>query len=197
VEKTFRKDFGHLGWDEVYARQAQRAHLLDAWMDAACLGAGDHVLEVGCGPGHVSLALADRVGPGGIVYALDKSAEALAYLKGLQRERGIPNIHGICADAATVDTLKPSPDAALITMVLHHAEDPPGILGNVARLLPCGARVVVAEFHPDGPCEHRPPPSHRLAPEQVQAWCEDVGFAFERYRRQSPEHYMLVARRRT
>jgi ubiquinone/menaquinone biosynthesis C-methylase UbiE len=197
VEKEFRKDLAHVSWEEVYARQAQRAHLVGAWMDALRLGPGDRVLEVGSGPGHVSLALAERVGPNGIVYALDKSAEALAYLEALQRNRDFSNIQRICGDAATLDVLAPCPNAALITMVLHHAERPLAILGNVARLLPARTRVVLAEFHPGGPCEHGPPQSHRLAPEQLRAWCEDAGITFERYRRQSPEHYMLVCSRRS
>ena len=67
-------------------------------------------------------------------------------------------------------------DAALISMVLHHADDPAGILGNVAHLLGPGGPAVVAEFHPDGPCDQGPPREHRLTPHQVKAWCEAAGF---------------------
>lgn len=51
MEEPFRKDLTHLSWDEVYARQMTRAHLADEWMDSLQLKAGDHVLEVGAGPG--------------------------------------------------------------------------------------------------------------------------------------------------
>ena len=79
--------------------------------------------------------------------------------------------------------------------MLHHADDPAGVLGNVHRLLAPCARAVVAEFHPQGPCEQGAPREFRLAPEQVRAWYEAAGFAVLEYRRQSPEHYMFVVER--
>ena len=46
MEEPFRKDLTHLSWDEVYARQAKRAHLVGEWMDALRLKAGDRVLDL-------------------------------------------------------------------------------------------------------------------------------------------------------
>jgi ubiquinone/menaquinone biosynthesis C-methylase UbiE len=195
MEAPYRKDLGHLGWEQVFARQAQRAGLIDAWIDALDLEAGDRVLDVGAGPGFVSLALAERVGPGGTVYAVDRSADALAHLERLQGARGIGQIARITGDAAALDPACIRPDAALVTMVLHHADDPAAILRSVARSLPPGAPVVIGEFHPDGPCTGGPPRAERLAPAQVRAWCEQAGLDVTAYRRQTPEHYALVAKR--
>lgn len=194
MHTSFQKDLSHLTWDQVYARQATRAELIDAWLDALRLKSGDRVLEVGAGPGFVSFALAERVGPTGIVYALDRSADALAYLKRLQAERGIAQIQPMVADAAAVEPASLSPNKALITMVLHHADDPAGILRNVARCIPRGAPAVIGEFHPEGPCTGGPPREHRLAPEKIQSWCEQAGLAVISLRRQTPEHYMLFTR---
>ena len=102
MQETFQKDLTHLTWDEVYARQVQRAALIGAWMEALRLKKGDRVLEIGSGPGYVSLALAERVGGTGAVYAVDLSAEALAHLARLQKERGVSNIQRFVADAATL-----------------------------------------------------------------------------------------------
>jgi ubiquinone/menaquinone biosynthesis C-methylase UbiE len=195
MEEPYRKDLSHITWDEVFARQVRRAVLVEEWMDAMQLQSGARVLEIGAGPGYVSLVLADRVGPDGLVYAVDRSADALAYLERLQHERGLAQIQRVVADATTLDPGTLHPDSALVTMVLHHTDDPPGILSNVARLLPPGALAVVAEFHPEGPCEVGPPQTERVSPEQVQAWCEDAGFEVLTYRRQTPEHYMLIVQR--
>jgi ubiquinone/menaquinone biosynthesis C-methylase UbiE len=151
------------------------------------------VLDVGCGPGYVSLVLAEQVGPGGLVYAVDRSREALAHLEQLQTERKISQIARIAVDA--LDGKDLHPDSALVSMVLHHADDPAGVLGNVQRLLRPHARAVVAEFHPQGPCEQGAPREFRLAPERVQAWCEAAGFNVLDFRRQSPEHYMFAVER--
>jgi ubiquinone/menaquinone biosynthesis C-methylase UbiE len=195
VEDSFRKDLTHLTWAEVYARQEKRAPLMDAWMDSLHLKPGDHVLEVGAGPGFVSMALAGRVGQGGAVYAVDKSAEALTYLERIQKERAVPQIQRIVADAATFRPTDLSVHSALTTMVLHHAEDPVGILRSVFGLLLPGGFAVVAEFHPEGPSEQGPPAEHRIDPEQIRTWCESVGFAVLDYRRQSLEHYMVLIQR--
>lgn len=156
METSFRKDMSHLTWDEVYARQAKRADLVGGWLDALGLKPGDQVLEIGAGPGYMSLILAERVGRDGAVYAVDRSADALAYLERLQAERGIRHIRRIVADAATLEPTDLHPNSALITMVLHHADDPAGVLRNVARLLLVGALTVIGEFDPDGPGEHGP-----------------------------------------
>ncbi|MFY9600501.1 MAG: methyltransferase domain-containing protein, partial [Pseudolabrys sp.] len=195
MEKPFQKDLSHLSWDQVYARQARRAELISDWMEALRLKSGDRVLEIGAGPGYVSFALANRVGPAGIVYALDRSADALAYLERLQKERGVGQIQRIAADAATLERTDVQAHSALITMVLHHADDPAGILHNVARFVPLGAPVVIGEFHPEGPCEDGPPREHRLAPEKIKGWCEHAGLSVVGYRRQTPEHYVVIAQR--
>jgi ubiquinone/menaquinone biosynthesis C-methylase UbiE len=195
MEKAFRKDLSHLSWDEVYTRQESRAALIPDWLDTLRLKSGDRVLEIGAGPGFVSLALADRVGPTGVVYALDQSAEALAHLERRQRERGIRHIHRIVANAGTLQPDGVQVGSALITMVLHHADDPAQILRNVIRFVPPGAPIVIGEFHPDGPCAQGPPQNHRLAPEKVQEWCKKAGLAVVGYQRQSPEHYLVVAQR--
>ncbi len=164
-------------------------------MDALRLAPGSRVLEVGAGPGFVTIMLADRVGAGGIVYAVDISAEALSHLERLLPARALPQVRPILADAAKLGASGISPGSALISMVLHHAEDPPALLRSVAGLLPAGCPVVVAEFHPEGPGEQGPPAGHRIDPQTLRAWCEEAGFMVLEYRRQSPEHYMLLVRR--
>ena len=195
MDKPFQKDLSHLTWQQVYARQELRAGLVGDWLEALHLKAGDRVLEIGAGPGYVSFALAERVGEKGVVYALDRSADALAYLERLQNERGVAQIRRIVGDAATIEPASVPADCALITMVLHHADDPAGVLRNVARCVPPGAPVVIGEFHPQGPCTSGPPQDHRLSPEQIEGWCKQAGLVVVDYRRQTPEHYVLAAQR--
>ncbi len=194
MEQAFKKDMRNADWDKVYARQMRRAELVPDWMEAIRLKKGDRVLEVGAGPGFLTLLLADRVGSDGLVYAVDSSVDALAYLERRQNERGITHIRRIAADAATLDAdLKA--DCALVTMVLHHVNDAAALLRNLHRLLRPGALVVVAEFHPEGPCEYGAPREFRIAPAQVQKWLEAAGFLVVDYRHQTPEHYMVVGQR--
>jgi ubiquinone/menaquinone biosynthesis C-methylase UbiE len=196
METPYREDMSHTTWDKVFERQSHRVALLEEWMQDLEITPGTRVLDVGAGPGYFSLILAERVGPAGVVYAVDRSAEALDYLARLQHERGITNIQRIVTDITTMPAGTIRPQAALITMVLHHADDPRGMIAGAARQLSAEARAIVAEFHPEGPGEYGPPLSERIAPERVRPWCEDAGFEVLTYRRQTPEHYMWIVQKR-
>jgi ubiquinone/menaquinone biosynthesis C-methylase UbiE len=193
MDKPYGKDMSNAKWEEVFGRQAKRAALIDEWLDALRLKAGDRVLDIGAGPGYVSLALAERVGPTGMVYALDRSAEALAYLEHQQTERDVRQIERIVADAAAFDPAGIDAGAALVTMVLHHTDDPAEILRQVASCMPEGAPVLIGEFNPDGPGKFGPPQDRRLSPDLVQSWCEQASLSVTDLRHQTPDHYMIIA----
>jgi len=195
VEESYRKDLSHTTWAKVFARQEQRAEQAKEWLDALALEPGGRVLDVGSGPGYVSLLAAERVGRTGVVYAVDRSADALTFLEQVQLGRGVPQIRRILADARTMAPVAEPPTAALVTMMLHHTDDAEDLVRNVGGLLAPGVRVVVAEFHPEGPCEYGAPREHRVRPETVRGWCEGAGLKFLEYGRQTPEHYMLLLER--
>lgn len=184
-------------WDRMYLRQAQRAADIAPWLRHLDLRPGDRCIDMGCGPGYFSLLLAAEVGAAGRVYAIDDSATALDRLAREQSARGVANICRIRADgaAAQLPVGDAPADAALVAMMLHHAEDPAGVLGNVARLVRPMGRVVVAEFRPDAPGAVGPALARRLAPEAVRAWCEAAGLEIILLERGTPEHYLLVCRR--
>jgi ubiquinone/menaquinone biosynthesis C-methylase UbiE len=48
------------------------------WLERAGIGPGMSVVDVGCGPGDVTLLVGDLVGPTGSVTGVDSSPEALA-----------------------------------------------------------------------------------------------------------------------
>jgi ubiquinone/menaquinone biosynthesis C-methylase UbiE len=195
TDATFRKDLGHLTWDEVLRRQQDRASLVPAWLQALDVRPGMRVLDAGAGPGYVTEQVARCVGPTGLVLALDRAPEILPYLERLRGHAGLAWIRPLICDVTAMDLRDERIDAALVTMMLHHASNPVGLLGAVARWLAPGVRAVVAEFDPTGPCTSGPPREHRIAPAQVQGWCEQVGLACLAVKQQTDEHYMLLVER--
>lgn len=193
ADADFQKDLSHLTWDEVLRRQEQRGPLVPAWLDALNLQPGQCVLDVGAGPGYVSAQAARRVGPTGLVLALDRAPETRPYLERLRTEEGLTQIRPLLGDAESVELSGQRVDAALVTMMLHHADEPERLLRHVAGLLEPGARVVLAEFDPEGPCTSGPPREHRVSPETARAWCEQAGLRVLGQRQQTAEHYMLLA----
>jgi SAM-dependent methyltransferase len=55
----------------------------------AGLSAGMRVLDVGCGPGITTSALATAISPGGQAFGIDRSTERIAYAKGKYSPEGI------------------------------------------------------------------------------------------------------------
>jgi SAM-dependent methyltransferase len=92
-----RKDDYVLGThDEEIARlglqhRVWRPLAVETWRRAG-FGAGQHLLDVGCGPGYASLDLADLVGAEGRVTAIDQSRRFLDYLESAARARGVDNV---------------------------------------------------------------------------------------------------------
>jgi len=61
-----------------------------------CLDKKDTVLDIGCGTGKVSIALAQMVKK---VYAIDRREEAIRYAQVQAQKAGITNIEFFCSDA--------------------------------------------------------------------------------------------------
>ncbi|HWF10043.1 MAG TPA: class I SAM-dependent methyltransferase [Bryobacteraceae bacterium] len=94
---------------------------------------GEHILDLGCGTGHLTAQIAAR---GAIVTGLDASASMIA-----QARINYPKIRFVLADAAAleVDELL---DAVFSNAVLHWIRDAPPALASVQRALKQGGRFV-------------------------------------------------------
>src|SRR2546427_13241586 len=78
---------------------AQIAPLGERAMDRAGIAPGERVIDVGCGCGDTTIALARRVGPAGLVLGVDISAPMLERAAETARAAGAPNVRFENADA--------------------------------------------------------------------------------------------------
>lgn len=140
-----------LGTDPVELERLRSQHdVWDAELRRFCgeagVGAGSTVLDLGCGPGFTSLALADLASPGGRVIALDRSRAFLAFL---DRERvrvgrpGIETRHGSIED---LDLPEASVDFAFARWLLCWLPDATPGLTRVARCLRPGGALLVQDY---------------------------------------------------
>ena len=85
--------------------------LLKPFGDAAIAGLGDvtgrAVLDLGCGDGEASFALAERAGPAGVVIGLDVSPDLIALASTERARRGAANVGLLCSDAARLRLGRP------------------------------------------------------------------------------------------
>ncbi|MFH1742887.1 MAG: class I SAM-dependent methyltransferase [bacterium] len=108
---------------------------------------GEHVLEVGCGPGYLSLELARY---GYHMVGLDISVAALEIAEQLVKENPFKESFGsICHVRDDFTRWRPSDgglfDAAVFCVSLHHFPDPAGVLDHVLTMLSPDGRIVLCE----------------------------------------------------
>ena len=108
----------------------------------AALGAraGERVLDVGCGCGDTSLALARAVAPGGVVRGVDLSAPMLALARGRASAAGLANVSFMQADAQ-VERFEVPFDAVFSRFGVMFFGDPAGAFTNIATAMRPGGRL--------------------------------------------------------
>ena len=123
-----------------------RPRALEAWQRAG-IGAGQTVIDIGCGPGFAALDLAEVVGPAGRVIALDRSPR---FLDALRRTAAARDLANVDARGADLDEALPVPagsaDAAWARWVFSFVGRPRELLARTARALRPGGVLVLHEY---------------------------------------------------
>jgi len=155
---------------------------------------GITLLDLGCGQGNYSLAAASRIGPKGVVYAVDLWEEGIAGLKERAAREGRANLKPLAAPAGQIPMESRSVDVGLMATVLHdlvEAGTAAGALAEVSRVIKAEGRLAIVEFHKiDGPPG---PPRHiRLDPAEVEALVAPYGFARQQTVNLGPYNYLIT-----
>ena len=114
------------------------AYLLP-WLTAAA-----HVLDVGCGPGTITVDLAARV-PGGQVTGIDAAAEALAGARAEAARRDQRNVTFDAGDVRHLDFADAAFDVVHAHQVLQHLTDPVAALAEMRRVCRPGGVVAARD----------------------------------------------------
>ena len=120
-----------------------------ALIRAGVEGAGSHWLELGAGEGAFTLAVADVLGPGGNIVALDRDRRALEAAAAAVRSR-FPAVGLQMTPADFTTSLPRGPfDGILAANSLHFVRDRRGVLAAIHAALRPGGRLVVVEYDAD------------------------------------------------
>ena len=125
-------------WDEM-RRQFFGEGVSRAAIDAARIGPGMLVADIGTGTGFLAERALDA---GARVVGVDISAAMLAEVRARLADRPFEARSG---DTAALPLGAGEVDAALGNMVLHHTEDPPAAILEMARILKPGGRLVITD----------------------------------------------------
>ncbi|KAH8160988.1 hypothetical protein CIB48_g7273 [Xylaria polymorpha] len=154
------------------------------------------ILDVGCGPGSITIDLAQLV-PQGSVIGLDSVDDVLSQARELARERGVEgNLTFQRNDANELPFSDGEFDIVYCHQVLHHVNDPVGILKEMARVTRKGGLVAAREvdygavvWYPELPGIQKWEDVHMAifkankvqpkAGRYVKAWARETGLAYE------------------
>ena len=108
------------------------------------LRAGLSVLDVGCGPGTITVDLARTVAPG-VVTGIDTSAKVLEQARAYAADEGVPNVTFVEADVYELPFADDSFDIVHAHQVLQHVSDPVAALREIKRVTRPGGLVAVRD----------------------------------------------------
>jgi ArsR family transcriptional regulator len=145
ASETFRRQGAD--WDEMRALNLPAAAVETALLSLMPESSSLRLLDIGTGTGRVLELLASRIGQG---VGVDASKAMLALARSRLARAGLPHCSVRLADMYRLPIADAAFDVAVMQMVLHYAEDPPGVLAEAARVLRPGGRLIVIDLAPHG-----------------------------------------------
>lgn len=178
----------------LLSEERYRAMPPDSILDRLPLDPAATVADIGCGPGFLTLPLAERL-PRGIVYAIDVAQPMLDMVAERATEAGIGNIRTMLAEESSIDLPPASLDGALLGLVYHEFPDRAAYLRQLAPLVRPGSWLALLDWdvrqNPGG----GPPLEHRIAPDTVAAEIEAAGWRIAERAMANEWIYLFVAER--
>jgi len=99
------------------------------------------VLDLGCGPGFLGLALADMVGTSGAVHGVDINARFIDDARRRARERGFANVQFHHLEGAVLPFANATVDRLIAKNVLEYVPDLTATLNEAVRVLAPSGRL--------------------------------------------------------
>ncbi|RYE03749.1 MAG: metalloregulator ArsR/SmtB family transcription factor [Sphingomonadales bacterium] len=164
-------------WDAI-----RSLHVADSEVEGAMLRAlGEAplgtLIDIGTGTGRMLELFAPQASH---ALGIDRSSEMLRLARAKLSERGLANAELRQADLYALPLADGQADAAILHHVLHFAQQPGAAIGEAARVLSAGGRLLIADFAPHEREELRQRDAHTrlgFSDEQVLGWFEAHGLS--------------------
>lgn len=157
------------------------------------LATGNDLLDVGCGPGTITIDFARRLAPGRVV-GLDASAEIIVKARALAESEGVPNVEFVVGDAYSTGLADDSFDIIHTHQTLQHLAEPVEALREMRRVVKADGVVAAREVDYAGTViyplmpglerwaalyqrVHRSNGGEPDAGRRLKAWARQAGFA--------------------
>ncbi|WP_404336748.1 ArsR/SmtB family transcription factor [Sphingomonas sp. MMS12-HWE2-04] len=168
----------HAGeWDAI-----RSLHIAEEQVEAAMAKAlGDAKLgclvDIGTGTGRMLELFAPLAGQ---ALGIDRSSEMLRLARAKLSERGLANAELRQADLYALPLQDGGADAAILHHVLHFAQQPGAAIGEAARVLDDGGKLLIVDFAPHDREDLRSRDAHTrlgFSDEQILGWFDSAGLS--------------------
>jgi ubiquinone/menaquinone biosynthesis C-methylase UbiE len=130
-------------WDEMRALDLPAAAVEAAVLSLVPERDAGRLLDIGTGTGRVLELLAPRISQG---VGVDASKAMLALARSRLARPGLSHCSVRLADMYRLPFADATFDLAVMQMVLHYAEDPPGVLDELGRVLRPDGRLILIDL---------------------------------------------------
>lgn len=187
-EDAIRSEFTHQSTTFGTAAAMTSAETLGALIDLVPEDSQARWIDVACGPGVISRAMAGRVGS---VRGVDLTPAMVDEAELRAREEGIDNVSFALGDATALDLADASFDGAITRLSLHHIPAPGRVVAEMARVVRPGGWVALSDIAADREpeafawreeIERLRDPSHWACqtPERLRSMATAAGLVVER-----------------
>jgi ubiquinone/menaquinone biosynthesis C-methylase UbiE len=186
---------GVQGADWLNRPEREKEENPEGALDALGLRPGMVVADVGAGTGYMSLRLAKRVGPGGMVYANDLQPEMLRRLRENAAKAGLTNIQTVQGEEADTKLPAGRMDLVLLVDVYHEFSKPREMIDKIRESLKPDGRLVLLEYRKEDP---KVPirEEHKMTVAEVKAELEPQGLVLSKVIETLPRQHILILTRR-
>ena len=155
---AFAPTLGKLDYKKLPTRASWQ--LPDRVVGALDLKPGAQVADLGAGNGYFTFTLADAVGGGGRVYAVDVEADIVDGLRASVTSRGYDNVEAVLGGFDDPGLPDGEIDLVFLCNVYHHIDDRATYFSDLRRDLASGARVAIIDIGGKPPLRWLSPPGH-------------------------------------
>jgi predicted methyltransferase len=163
----------------------------DAAIDIIGVRKGSTVADIGAGSGYMTLKLAKKVGPQGVVYATDIQPAMIAILDKRLASGKITNVKAILGAADDPKLPAAAIDMALMVDVYHELSQPQLMLRRIHEALKPNGRLILLEYRKEDPSIPIRP-EHKMSVGEAKIELEAEGFKLSRVDDGLPRQHVLI-----
>jgi SAM-dependent methyltransferase len=145
-EDSIREEFTHQSGSFGTSAAMTSAQTLGVLIELVPEDPQARWIDVACGPGVISRAIAGRVGS---VSGVDLTPAMIEEAERRAREDGVENVSFALGDATALDCADASFDGAITRLSLHHIPAPARVVAEMARVIRPGGWVAISDLAAD------------------------------------------------